>query len=392
MHARSVIRCAVPVALSFALDAAIAAVLPSTEPRPDAVVATQLLPRGLKDSLRRLTVAAPAPDLAQRLAAARRMIEVGRENGDPRTLGYADSLLAPWPADAVDTPVEATVLHATIAQSRHAFARAADLLDRVIARSKPGDPAYAQALLTRATIGQVTGQLASARADCTRLFALAQDVAAVCAASVDLVAGRAESAVNVLRVASARTSGRVRAWALATLAQAYEQRGDRTAAATAYQDALAAGDDLVTRLACADFLLAGGSATTAAKVLQDAPATDGVVLRQWRAARLSGLQDARELEESLRTRLADARQRGDGSDLLHARDWAQFELERGNVAEALRLAQANWRDQKETADLLVLARAAVAAGDQRARTEVSDWIARTRLQDVRIEAALRGRT
>jgi hypothetical protein len=196
--------------------------------------------------------------------------------------------------------------------------------------------------------------------------------------------------VNVLRVASARTSGRVRAWALATLAQAYEQRGDRTAAASAYQDALAAGDDLVTRLACADFLLAGGSAAAAAKVLQDSPATDGVVLRQWRAARLLGQQDARELEESLRTRLADARQRGDGSDLLHARDWAQYELERGSVAEALRLAQANWRDQKETADLLVLARAAAATGDQRALAEVSDWIARTRLQDVRIEAALRG--
>jgi len=202
----------------FALDAAMAAVLGSSEPRPDEVVATQLLPRGLKESLRRLTVAAPAVDLAQRLGAARRMIEAGRENGDPRTLGYADSLLAPWPADATDAPIDAIVLHATIAQSRHAFARAAELLDRVIARSKPGDAAYAQALLTRATIGQVTGQFGPARANCARLFALARDVAAICAASVDLVAGRAESAVSVLRTASARTTGSVRAWAFATLA------------------------------------------------------------------------------------------------------------------------------------------------------------------------------
>jgi len=376
----------------FALDAAMAAVLGSSEPRPDEVVATQLLPRGLKESLRRLTVAAPAVDLAQRLGAARRMIEAGRENGDPRTLGYADSLLAPWPADATDAPIDAIVLHATIAQSRHAFARAAELLDRVIARSKPGDAAYAQALLTRATIGQVTGQFGPARANCARLFALARDVAAICAASVDLVAGRAESAVSVLRTASARTTGSVRAWALATLAQAYEQRGDRAAAAAAYQDALAAGDDLVTRLACADFLLAGGSAAMAAELLKDAPATDGVVLRQWRAARSLRQPDMQVLEESLRARLADARQRGDGSDLLHARDWAQFELDRGNLAEALRLARANWRDQKETADLLVLARAAVATGDRRTRTEVSDWIARTGLLDVRVEAVLRERT
>jgi len=130
----------------------------------------------------------------------------------------------------------------------------------------------------------------------------------------------------------------------------------------------------------------------AAELLKDAPATDGVVLRQWRAARSLRQPDMQVLEESLRARLADARQRGDGSDLLHARDWAQFELDRGNLAEALRLARANWRDQKETADLLVLARAAVATGDRRTRTEVSDWIARTGLLDVRVEAVLRERT
>ena len=368
--------------------AASAATLPSTLPAPDDVVATQLLPRTLKDSLRRLAVAAPADDPAQRFAAARRMIETGRSNGDPRTLGYAEALLAPWPADAGATPLDAVVLYATIAQSRHDFARAGVLLDRVVERSRPGAPAYAQALLTRATIRQVTGQLRSARSDCEQLFPLAQEAAAICAASVDMVAGRLDGAIAVLRIASVRTAGPVQAWALAMLAQANEQRGETDAAATAYRAALAAGDDLVTRLAFADLLIATDRLPAAAALLKDAPPTDGVVLRQWRCARLLG-GNAHVLEAALQTRLTDARQRGDGSDLLHARDWALFELERGHIAEALRLAQANWRVQREPADLLILARAAVAARDVAVETEVRNRLMQTNLLDRRIETALR---
>jgi hypothetical protein len=337
----------------------IAAPLAASDPQAETIVATQLLPRAQKDALRRLTTTTAASDPTQRLLAARRMIEVGRANGDPRTLGYAESILAPWPADATDAPVAAIVLHATIAQSRHAFARARVLLDRVLERSAPGDPAFAQALLTRATIAQVTGDLDPARADCERLFALAREISAICGASVDMLGGRVDAAIPILRVASERTSGSVRAWALGALAQAYEQRGERPTAAAA------------------------------ASLLQDAPPTDGVVLRQWRSARLRRDADAATLEQRLRTRLDDARQRGDGSDLLHARDWAQFELERGNVTEALRLAQANWRDQREPADLLVLARVATAARDNRTLVDVNAWIARTKLQDVRVAAALR---
>jgi tetratricopeptide (TPR) repeat protein len=366
------------------------ATLSSVEPAPGDVVATQLLPRSLKQSLRDATRPAGETqvDLRQRLAAARKMIEVGRTNGDPRTLGYAESLLAPWPPDAPDAPVDAVVLHATIAQSRHAFARAATLLDRVLERTRPGEPAYAQALLTRATIGQVTGHLSAARTDCQRLAAVARDVAAICVASVDVLAGELDVAVPLLRIAAARTSDSVRSWALAVLAQAYEQGGERASADAAYRAALGAGDDLVTRLAYADFLLAERLPEQAANVLDDAPATDGVVLRQWRIARALRNPEAAALEQRLHTRLADARQRGDGSDLLHARDWAQFELERGDASDALRLARANWRAQREPADLLILARAAGAARDDATRAEVRTWLAATKLQDVRIVTAL----
>ncbi len=367
-----------------------AARLPSTKPAPDDVVATQLLPGALKRSLRAAAgreEGAPA-NLRDRLAAARRLIEVGRMNGDPRTLGYAEALLAPWPADAPDAPVDAVVLHATIAQSRHAFVRAVVLLDRVIAHTRADEPAHAQALLTRATVKQVTGHVAAARADCARLVPVARDVALICTASAGSVGGSLEASIPVLKIAAGRTAGPVRAWALAVLAQACEQRGDVTTAAAAYRDALAAADDLVTRLAYADLLLAQRESTEVRRVLADAPETDGVLLRRWRAARVLGDPDATAIEVRLRTRLEDAHARGDGSDLLHARDWAQFELERGDTTQALRLARANWETQREPADALVLARAALAARDPQSRIEIQTWMRATTLQDVRLSSLL----
>jgi tetratricopeptide (TPR) repeat protein len=386
---------AIQVALLVAALARSAAVhsapLPATEPAPGDVVATQLLPRALKQSLRTATKSAAPSDtsLRERVASAQRMIETGRISGDPRTLGYAESLLAPWPADAERAPPEAVLLHATIAQSRHAFARATTLLDRVLDRTRADEPAHAQALLTRATIGQVTGRLDAARADCRRLVPLARDIAAVCLASVGTVGGETDTAIALLHVAVARTSGPVRGWALAVLAQAHEQRGERQQAAAAYRDALAASEDLVTRMAYADFLLAGDEPAAAARAVTDAPETDGVLLRRWRAARAANTQDAPVLEARLATRLADARQRGDGSDLLHARDWAWFELERGDISEALRFARTNWRDQREPADALVLARAASAARDRNSLQMLQAWIAQTKLQDGRLAAAMR---
>src|SRR5215831_5836042 len=106
MSVRSIIARTLLSASLAAAEGATGAQLAASIPQPDAIVATQLLPHAQKDALRRLTAAAAETDPAQRLVAARRMIELGRINGDPRTLGYAESILAPWPADAAETPVD----------------------------------------------------------------------------------------------------------------------------------------------------------------------------------------------------------------------------------------------------------------------------------------------
>jgi tetratricopeptide (TPR) repeat protein len=332
------------------------AALAQVAPTRDTVVETQLLPRAVKASVRQLAAGAPSAS-RDRFADVRRLIEAGRASGDPRTLGYAESLLVSWSADDPNPPTEALVLRATIEQSRHRFDAARTLLDRAIARA----PGHGQALLTRATIAQVRGDHAAALSDCLRLRPLNADVAAVCAALTDAATGHNERAIGTLTIAVDRTQGAVRAWALGALAQVHEQRGAHSEAVAAYRASLAAGDDLTTRVALAD-------------------------LRRWQIARATG-GGAAELEAQLQARFAEASARG---ELLHAREAAVFALERGEFAAALRLARENWQAQREAADLVVLARAARAARDAAGLDEVRQWLRRTRLDDVRLRRALGG--
>jgi len=375
-----------PVAAALAAAAILttaAATVPVT-PARDAVVETQLLPPSVKASLRALAAAPAAAAAAadpRRLAQARQLIEAGRATGDPRTLGYAAAMLAPWPPSRDDAPADALVLHATIMQSRHDFTGAKALLDRVIAR----DPRHAQALLTRATIAQVQGDHASVRRDCNAVRPASPDAAAVCLAAADAATGADDAALASLAAVTARPTP-LRGWALSIAGDIRLQRSEPAAAAALYQAALREGEDLLTRVALADARLAQGNTAAALAVLDEAPATDAVLLRRWLALRAGAPAPAADaVRAELAARSAAASARGDRP---HAREAAWFALEDGRAAEALALALENWRAQREATDLWLLARSARAAGDAAALAEARAWQQRTRLNDVRLRAAL----
>jgi tetratricopeptide (TPR) repeat protein len=187
-----------------------------------------------------------------------------------------------------------------------------------------------------------------------------------------------------LEIAGRRTDGPLLAWTLALQGQLAEQRGDSDAAVRAYRASLQQANDLTTRLALVDALLARREVGAVADLLRDAPPVDGVLVRRWLMTQGVG-ERATLLEEQLAQRFNEARARG---EFLHAREAADFALARGHHDEALQLARDNWRTQREPADLLVLARAARAAGDTIALNEVRATLRRTGLQDVRIERVL----
>jgi Tfp pilus assembly protein PilF len=320
-------------------------------------------------------------DAGQSFVEAQRLIEAARASGDPRALGYAQAVLALWPAERDDVPVQALVLHATIAQSRHQFDAARSLLDRALARA----PHHAQARLTRATLRQVLGDHDHARRDCAALAMIANDAAGVCLAAVEAATGGDQMAMVRLR-AVIDSGSPLRGWALATLGDLHLQRGDAADAARSYRAALGESDDPNTRALLADALLAQGDAAGAIAALRQAPPTDSVLLRRWLAARATGdASEAAIAHAELAGRFSAARARG---ELLHTREAAWFDLEDGRPVQALAGARVNWAAQHEAADLWLLARAARAAGDRSTLAEVAQWLRRTGLNDVRVRREL----
>ena len=168
-------------------------------------------------------------DAALRLAAMH--LQKWRSESDPRQLGRAQAALAPWWSQP-EPPMAVLVLRATIRQATHDFDNARSDLERALAR----DPRNAQAWLTLATVQQVTGNLAGARASCAKLPGLTPAlVHATCTAGVDGASGQAaEALANLTAAIDASPSAPVGvlAWARtlqAELAQRAPRNPDRRA-------------------------------------------------------------------------------------------------------------------------------------------------------------------
>ncbi|HEU4429940.1 MAG TPA: hypothetical protein VFT98_14355, partial [Myxococcota bacterium] len=330
-------------------------------PASDEVV-LEVLPAASSELARELaaerrTLARTPGDLSRAAALAWRYVEAGRSAGDPRYTGLAEGVIAPWLASA-EPPTDALLLRATLRQNRHDFAGAESDLAALLAR----DPRHAQAWLTRATVAKVRGDFALAQASCVPLLRLADALTATtCLADVASLSGRAAPAERALAAAlerSPRAPAPQRQWALVTLAEIRERRGDARGAEASYQAALALASDAYTVSAYADFLLDARRARDALALLGDDRRADGLLLRRAlaeRALRAPGLETT--LRE-LRARFAAGRMRG---ERLHAGEEARFALAFGDAREALSLARESFASQREPRDVRVLLEAALAA-------------------------------
>jgi Tfp pilus assembly protein PilF len=339
--------------------------------------------------LRRLRAElATSPDkLPLAAALARRYIEQARIEGDPRYLGYAQAVLAPWWKRA-QPPLEVLVLRATLLQGNHQFAAALADLDTVVSQ----DSGNAQAWLTRATVLLVTGDHAAAKASCMRLYSRAPAlIVQACLASVGSVSGHAAQNYAALEAALDKDSGAdpaVRTWVMTLLAEMAERSGDALAAQKYFSRALASGGaDSYLQGAYADFLLNQGRPAEVVNLLVDKTRVDALLLRYALALKAIHSPQAAAQTEVLRTRFEAAMLRG---DTVHQREQARFELQlRNDAKNAVRLAKLNWATQKEPADLRVLLEAAVAADDKAAARTAMDWIRKTGLQDRALDLPLK---
>lgn len=332
----------------------------------------------------RQTLAAQPDDVRSATALAQKYISAARKDGDPRYLGYAQAVLAPWWSQA-QPPLEVLVLRATLLQSIHQFPAALADLDAVLKLDRNN----AQAWLTRATVLQVRGQYAQAKNSCLRLYPLAPELVTLsCLSNIGSLNGDAANSYAVLAASvqkNAEADPGVRTWVLTLLAEMSARRGDALAAQQWYRQALSlAPPDSYLLGSYADFLLDQRRAAEVLPLLRDKTRVDALLLRYALALRLLGAADARQQHEALGQRFAAALLRG---DTVHQREQARYELQLNDHPEAaLRLAQLNWEVQKEPADARIYLEAALAAKDRRAAAPVLAWLQQNGLQDVVLTA------
>jgi len=372
--------------LALLLASALPASAEPLVPKSDAEI-VQRLPYRI-DAAERARRAALARDPAQlplAVANARAALTRARVHGDPRELGAAQAALSPWWARA-DAPAEAVLLRARVLQARHEFDLAQADLRGLLARADLAPELRAQALLDAAAIHQLRAELAEARALCTQLQPLAPLPAAACLAELASLSGAAPAAAQAL---ARLDTGRMPApWLALMRAELAERLGDEAAAPALLRLALAGADEVYTRAAFADWLLAHSRAAEALALIERSPdadaEADALLLR--RVIALRQLGRATPLVETLRERLAAADRREPGR---HAREQARFALDVDNrPREALRLAEANWALQREPADAVLLLRAALAAGraGDAAKQDLARFLRERDWRDARLAA------
>ena len=322
-------------------------------------------------------------DLELALQVARRNLEIGRAEADPRHYGYVQAALAPW-WNQSSPPPEVLVLRAVLRQNRHDFDGALADLRRALA----ANPRQPQAWLTQAVIRQVQGEPAEALRSCLALRWSANSLLLnTCLSGALGRSGQAEFAYASLRRAlenAPEAAVEDRLWALTVLAETAEQRGDAAAAEAHFRDALALGRrDIYLLGAYADFLLDRNRPAEARELLRDEQRADNLLLRLALAERRLDDPAWRRHAELLEARFAAARERGDDT---HVATEARLKLDlRQQPAAALELARRNWaQGQREPQDARLLLEAALAARQPDAAREVLHWLARVKLEDQRL--------
>lgn len=339
----------VSLALLFATNVAWSQRPPLVIPKDPSLV-LETLPAGY----RRFTSPAVPGDSLPRIQA---MLDAAARTGDTRLSTRAHALLERLPPAIANTP-DALRARAFSAQHRHEFDQARALLGQVLTR-EPGDGG---ALLSRAQVNIVQGNLNKARSDCAVLaLRVDADLGIVCTAALQLRMGDYPSAARLAdRWLSAEGGepGLIRFVLM--------MRGDIASrlvepdAGRWFERALALDPgDVRTRLAFARHLRRVRQPLDALAMLAPATESDTVLLQRALAAREAGSTAAAMLSARLGRRFQLARQTGSETEL---RDEAEYNLVlRNDAAKGLELALENFRTQRDREDQELLQQAARAA-------------------------------
>jgi tetratricopeptide (TPR) repeat protein len=308
------------------------------------------------------------------------LLERAYLQGDPRALGQARAQLDQTTDQSIDT----LMLQARAFQSDHKFAKAKEILKQILSQ----DTANPDALLTLSSLLVVQGQFSDAMSYCKKLNDPALRVYELaCVAQIQSMTGELDAAKQTLGGLAAIAPGldaSTARWIYLIQADAALRSQDTTLANQVFD---VMDDQTVPALmARADWLLSIGEYQQVRDLLQEHTDKDALLLRLITAQMALGDPKAKQNLALMQERIEVWQIRQENA---HMREQATYALLANQVESALRLAQENWQQQRETADIVLYATAALKAGSQKDIKLIRQFITDTQFEYPALERALR---
>lgn len=289
-------------------------------------------------------------------AQTSQLLERAYLQGDPRALGQARAQLD----QSTDQSIDTLMLRARALQSDHKFDQAKALLTQILEQ----EATHPDALLTLSSLLVVQGQFKDAMSYCNKLddpelrvYELA------CQAQIQSMTGQLEQAKQTLNGLAAIAPGldaSTARWIYLMQADAALRSQDT---ALAKQIFSVMDDQTVPALmARADWLLSIGEYEKVRDMLQAHTDKDALLLRLITAQMALKDPQAQKNLTLMKERIEVWQIRKENA---HMREQATYALLANKGDSALQLAQENWQQQRETADIVLYATAAIKAGSKK---------------------------
>lgn len=308
------------------------------------------------------------------------LLERAYLQGDPRALGQARAQLDQTTDQSIDT----LMLQARALQSDHKFAKAKEVLKQILDQ----EPAHPDALLTLSSLLVIQGQFTEAMSYCQKLDDPALRVYELaCEVQIQSMTGEINAAKQTLSglaaIAPSLDASTAR-WIYLIQADAALRSQDTTLATQVFD---VMDDQTVPALmARADWLLSIGKYAQVRDLLEAHTDKDALLLRLITAQMKLNDPKAKQNLALMKERIDVWQIRQENA---HIREQATYALLANQVDSALSLAQKNWQQQRETADIELYATAALRANSQKDIDLIRQFITDTQFEYPALERDLR---
>lgn len=308
------------------------------------------------------------------------LLERAYLQGDPRALGQAQAQLD----QTTDQSIETLMLRARALQSDHQFSQAKAVLQQILSK----DISNPDALLTLSSLLVVQGQFDEAMSYCKKLTDPSLRVYQLaCAAQIQSMTGQlneAKQTLSGLAVLAPGLDASTARWIYLMQADAAMRSKDFPLATQVFK--VMDAQTVPALMARADWLLKYGEYERARQLLQGHTDKDALLLRLITAQIKLNDPEAQQNLALMKERLEVWQIREENA---HMREQATYAVLSNQIDVALQLAQENWQQQRETADILIYATAAIKAGSQKDIELIRQFMTDTKFEYPALERDLR---